>query len=151
VRSCTHCGGKAISITYCVCVFVCSLSYPTCNAHAPYCNQWPVWPWHIFPYYLIICRIKKKKLYWTQNEHFDFCLKHFSFLRRIQRDIIIKVQRSSCIHIFLWILMKLEFSCQVIEKSSNVKYHENPSSESQVSCGQTGGLRWMNGRPDRQA
>ena len=28
-------------------------SYPTCNAHAPYCYLWLVWLYHIFPHYLI--------------------------------------------------------------------------------------------------
>ena len=31
---------------------VCSLSYPACNAHAPYCHLWPVWIYCIFPHYL---------------------------------------------------------------------------------------------------
>jgi len=36
--------------------------------------------------------------------------------------------------------MKLEFSLQNIEKYSNTKFHENPSSGSRVvPCGQTGG------------
>ena len=42
--SCNHCcSGKAITITFCesVCVCVCILSYPTCNARAPYCHLWP--------------------------------------------------------------------------------------------------------------
>ena len=35
--------------------------------------------------------------------------------------------------------MKVEFSGQVFEKSSNMKFHENPSCESRVvPCGQTG-------------
>ena len=39
VRSRNHCCcGKAVSITYAECVFV-SLSYPACNAHAPYCHE----------------------------------------------------------------------------------------------------------------
>ena len=34
--------------------------------------------------------------------------------------------------------MKLEFSGQLFEKYSNIKFHENPSSGAQVSpCGQT--------------
>jgi len=32
---------------------VCSLSYPACNMHAPYCHLWPVWFYYIFPHYLI--------------------------------------------------------------------------------------------------
>ena len=38
--------------------------------------------------------------------------------------------------------MKIEFSRQNLEKSSDIKFHENPSSGSQaVSCGQTDGGR----------
>ena len=38
--SCSHsCSAKAISITHSECV--CSLKYPACNAHVPYCNLWP--------------------------------------------------------------------------------------------------------------
>ena len=34
--------------------------------------------------------------------------------------------------------MKLEFSEQIVEKYSNIKFHENPSSTSRVVlCGQT--------------
>ena len=43
-------------------------------------------------------------------------------------------------HYSCQILMKLEFSRQVFEKYSNVKFHKNPSSESRVvPCGQTDG------------
>ena len=39
-RSCNHCcSGKTVSTTLWTCV--CSLSYPACNAHAPYCHLWP--------------------------------------------------------------------------------------------------------------
>jgi len=32
---------------------VCSLSYPACNAHAPYCHLWPAPLHNIFPHYFI--------------------------------------------------------------------------------------------------
>jgi len=36
------------------------------------------------------------------------------------------------------VLMKLEFSGQIFEKCSNIKFHESPSSKSRVvPCGQT--------------
>jgi hypothetical protein len=38
-------------------VCVCSLRYPACNAHAPYCHLWPVWLHHIFPHYLTTGKI----------------------------------------------------------------------------------------------
>jgi len=34
-------------------VFACSLSYPACNAHAPYFHVWPTPLCGIFPHYLI--------------------------------------------------------------------------------------------------
>jgi len=39
--------------------------------------------------------------------------------------------------------MKLEFSRQSIEKSSDIKFHENPSIGSRaVPCGRTDGQTW---------
>ena len=39
---------------YFICwVCFCSLGYPACNAHAPYCHLWPVPLSCIFPHYLI--------------------------------------------------------------------------------------------------
>jgi len=39
-----------MSITQTGCI--CSLSYPACNAHAPYCHLWPAPLYSIFPHYL---------------------------------------------------------------------------------------------------
>ena len=40
--------------------------------------------------------------------------------------------------------MKLEFSRQILEKYSNIKFHKNPFSGSRVApCGQTEGQRVM--------
>jgi hypothetical protein len=44
--------------------------------------------------------------------------------------------------------MQLEFSQQIFENSSNIKFHENPSIESRVRpCGETDGPA-ETGRPD---
>jgi hypothetical protein len=63
------------------------------------------------------------------------------FIRRNERDVTInahdssKGSRYSC-----QILIKLEFSQQVFEKYSDIKFHENPSSGSGVvPCGRTDG------------
>jgi hypothetical protein len=53
----------------------------------------------------------------------------FLILRRIRQDIIIEVHRASC---KVKILMKLEFSRQIFEKSSDIDFHENPSSGSRT-------------------
>ena len=65
-------------------VCVCSLRYPACNAHAPYCYLCPAPLYNIFPpHYLINSMIFGKKTYWKQNVCFDvlynFCSKRFSF------------------------------------------------------------------------
>jgi hypothetical protein len=65
-------------------VYIYSLRYPACNAHAPYCLLWPAPLYNIFPHYLISAAIfEKKKGYRTQNVCSDFLynfyLKHFSF------------------------------------------------------------------------
>jgi len=47
--------------------------------------------------------------------------------------------------------MKLEFSRQIVEKSSNIKFHENPSSGSRiVSCRRTHTHRQTDGRTARK-
>jgi hypothetical protein len=47
-----------MSIAYFDCV--CSLKYPACNAHAPYCPLWPATLYSTFPHYLIKDTIKNK-------------------------------------------------------------------------------------------
>jgi hypothetical protein len=85
-----------------VCLYS-SLTYPICKSYifcaALYCHLWSVWLYHIFRHYLINGTIFRKKKHWTQNL-FWFCLQllreTFLILRRIQRDINIKVHRCSC-------------------------------------------------------
>jgi len=50
--SCNHCcSGKAI-ILHLVILCVCSLRYPACNVHTPYCYMWTAPFYSIFPHYL---------------------------------------------------------------------------------------------------
>ena len=44
-------------------VCVCTLRYPACNAHAPYCHLWPAPLYSIFPHYLINGTIFGKESY----------------------------------------------------------------------------------------
>ena len=88
--SCNHCyGGKAMNITQTVCV--CSLRYPACNAHAPFCRLCPVLLYNIFQRYLIKCTIFEKKIIAHK-----MCVLIFSrnlsetilTIRRAERDMI---------------------------------------------------------------
>src|SRR5215510_9136687 len=68
---------------------VCSLRYPACNAHAPYCHMWPIRLYIIFP----LLRNR-----WISEEVIEreMCVLIFSkrlsetflILREIERDII---------------------------------------------------------------
>ena len=78
-------------------VRVCSLMYPACNTHAPYCYLWPVWRYHIFPHFLTI--FEKKKVMEHKRCVLIFATNlsdTFLILRRIRRDIIINVAASPC-------------------------------------------------------
>jgi hypothetical protein len=46
---------------------VCSLRYPACSAHVPYCHLWPVQLYCVFPHYLINGTNLKK--YWNIKFH----------------------------------------------------------------------------------
>ena len=66
----------------------------------------------------------------------------FPILGIIRRDTVINVRKSSSkvpvIHIRIF--MKLEYSLQIFEKYSGIKFRENPSSGSRiVPCGQAKG------------
>jgi len=83
-----------VFVFVCVCVCVClfSLSYPACNAHAPYCHLLPVRLYYIFPHYLINGTIFPKQLLATK------CVSWFlyNFCLRTERDMIKNVYWSSC-------------------------------------------------------
>ena len=74
---------------------VCTLRYPACNAHVPYCLLLPTWInliLHlVFPHYAINGTIFGKKSYWTQNLFrisTQLLSETFLILRRIQWDMI---------------------------------------------------------------
>ena len=86
-----------------------------------------------------------RKSYWTQNVFWFsltlFC-ETFLILRRTEWSVIKNVHWSSGIVYYCQTLMKLEFSQQIFEKYSNIKYYGNSSSGCQgVPCGQTDGQK----------
>jgi hypothetical protein len=121
------------------------LWYPARNAHAPYGHLWPVLFYNIFSHYLIngtIFEKKKKKGTGPKKVFFLFSLQllseTFLITRRRERNMIKNVYWSSSKVPFCPILMKLEFSRQIFDKSSKIKFHANPSSGSRVfPCGRT--------------
>ena len=85
-------------------------------------------------------RFSKKKII-KHNVCFNFNLSEtFLILRRTQRDMIEEDYKSSrkLPVILVRFLIKLEFSQQIFEKYSNIKFHENPSSANPViACRRT--------------
>jgi hypothetical protein len=115
-------------------MFICSPRYPTCNERATYYNLWHAPHYSIFPQFLIQGTIFEK--FTEQKFVFWFSLQRSSetFLipRRNERDMIKIVYCSSVFSDFN------ETFQQIFEKSSNIKFHELPSSGSRVvPCGRT--------------
>ena len=124
-----------------VCLRACRLTYPVRHAQAPYCLC-PLWLHHIFRHYLTNGTIfenkslKLKCAFWFSLLLFQ----KFVILRQNSRDIVVNVKTSSCkvSVIFCRILIKRKFSRPIFKKSSNIKFHQNPSIGSRVvPCGQT--------------
>ena len=120
------CRGKRKVFIFWVCV--CSLSCPTRSAHAPYCHLWPRRLYNIFPHYLIIGA--SFELFFWKISHFK---KNWERCDQKRILVLMYITCYSC-----QFLMQLELSEQIFEKSSNIKFHENPSRESRiVPFGQT--------------
>ena len=131
-------------------MYICSLCYPACNAHAPYCHLYSTPLYSIFPHFLINDTILWKKFLNTKCVFwFSLQLLSETFLnpRIIQRDMIQNV------HISLF-MKSTRHSCQTFKKTQflstefwkcpNVKLHENPSIGGRVvSRGPTDRQTWL--------
>jgi hypothetical protein len=107
-----------------------------------YCHLWSVRLCCIFPHYLMNSTIFRKKLlnikcaFWFSLQLLSVT---FLILRKFQWDVIVNLHRSSrkSTSYFCQIMIKLEFSRQIFQKSSSNKFHQNPSCGSWVVlCGQ---------------
>ena len=115
-------------------MYVCSLSYPACNAHAPVvtCD---------LPGCTIFFHIISQTARFSKNNVIEqkVVLRFSLQLRRNDRDMIKIYIGLHVKHLYTCeILTKLEFSGEFFEKYSNIKFHENPSSGRRVfPCGRT--------------
>ena len=119
-------------------VRTCSLAYPTFNAYAPYCDVicGSSGSTIFFDIISITARYSKNG-YGTQNVCFDslhHLLKTFVILKKNLARYCHK-----CENVFMYsmryscpTLMKLEFSQQIFEISSDIKFNQNPSSGNRV-------------------
>ena len=129
VHACARVGAGAQAW---VSVRLCSLPTPTCHV-PPYCHLWSFWLHHIFRHYpikdTIFGKLVNTKCVFWFSVHFLF--ETFLILRRIQQGTVIKVKPFLCKLrvIFVGCKWNLNF---FFEKSSNIKFHQNLSSGSQV-------------------
>jgi len=120
---------------------ICSLRYPACNAHEPFCHLWPAPLCNIFPRYLINGTIFGGRGGGGGGiTDSKMCVLIFSttFVRHISHSKMKwarynkNVYWSSCKVQYPYscpILMKLG---QIFEKTSNAKFHKIPSSGSRA-------------------
>jgi hypothetical protein len=107
-------------------VCVCSLSYPACSGHALYRHLWPVRLYSILSHKRHDFRGKKFIEHKTCVLIFSVTLSGtFLILRRNKRDAMKNIYWSSYkVPPFSFqILMKVEFSRQILEKYSSFKFH----------------------------
>jgi hypothetical protein len=128
-------------------VCVCSLSYPACYVHAPYCHLWPAGSRVFIPYYFINGTIfgkrkllKTKCMFWFSPQ----LLSETVFILRTERDMIINVYWSVCKvpDVLVRVKWNLNFAT-IFFKILNIKLHEDLSNGSRVvPCGRTDGRTW---------
>jgi len=130
---CNHCcSGKAISITYSECV--CSLRYPACNAHVPYCHVACQARQHFSTLSHKRQDFRKKKVIEHKMHILIFPTTFVWNTLHSKKNWAIYDEK--CVSVFMYgthyclILLKLEFSWRSFEKYSNIKFHENLSSGS---------------------
>ena len=121
-----------------MCLYSC-LSYPACKSHlfcaVLYCHLWHFWLYHIFPRYLINGMIFEKKIFieykiifsTTSVRNISHSKKYSASYYHKCTQVFMQSTRYSC-----QTLIKLEISRQILEKPSNIKFNENPSSGSRV-------------------
>jgi hypothetical protein len=127
---------------------VCNFSpwNPARNAHASYNHLLSARSTIFFPLYLINCTLFEKKKV-TEKIVLIFSTIFFWNISHSKKKW---ARYTKCIFVFMWItlysfptLMKLEFSQQTLEITSNTIFHENPFSRRRVvPCGR------MDGRTD---
>jgi hypothetical protein len=83
---------------------VCSLRYPACNAHAPYCHLWPVRLYNIFPHYLIKSAIFKKKII-----EYKICAVWVSLQGLPETSLILRRAEWDMVKNLHWSLCKVPF------------------------------------------
>ena len=81
-----------------MCVF-CSLGYPACNAHAPYCHPWPAQLYDIFPHDLIKGTIFEKKLPNTKRVIMLYSVQYVSTVTLLYR-VSLSLEAPTIVYVY---------------------------------------------------
>ena len=125
---------KDVCVCVCVCLYSC-LTYPSCKSHI-FCAVLP-------------CRLSALNIFFTKDKIFggkntEHKMCDFVFSTKLLWNICISKKNSlrhchKLMKVFMYstrysfqILIKLEFSRQILEKSSNIKFQENSWSGSRL-------------------
>jgi hypothetical protein len=92
---------------------VCSLKYPACNAHAPFCDLWPARLYHIFPHYLIKGITFGQKKWWV-IKYVLICFTTVVWnISHSERNWVRCNHKRTCIHVFV---CSSRYFCQILTK-----------------------------------
>jgi hypothetical protein len=117
-----------------------------CSCTVLCCHLWPVWPYHIFPHYLIsgtifggknVLNIRKMRVSVSSTTR----IWNRSHYKRIKQDVITNIHRSTYKEPLVVVSFELnENTIEIFEKYSNIILHDNPSSGCRlVPCRLTNG------------
>jgi len=111
---------------------ICSLRYPACSAHAPYCHLWPARLYKIFPHYLKRSHDFRKENVIEQSMYIlKFSITFVSNISNSKKNWARNDKK--CVRFFkqstsysFTILKKPGFSKHIFGKYTNIKFNENP-------------------------
>jgi len=111
----------------------CSFKCPAYNAHTPFCHLCPAPLYTLFPHFHINGNIFEKIINSEYKKCVFFCTTfvwNISHFKKVRVKYNLKIY--SCP-----ILIKFEFSRYIFDKTSKIKFRENPSSLCGLADGQT--------------
>ena len=130
-RSCNHCCSRR-ALLYIPRLCVCSLTYPACSAHAPYCHLWPARLYNIFstlPHKRQDFRKKLSNIKCVFRVPLQLLAEIFLILRRTDRDKIKNVYLFPCKVPFILVRSEVNEAKWSGMRWSEVQYSEGAEGE----------------------
>ena len=106
-----------------------SLTYPACNAHAPYYHLWPARLYINLSHYLTNGKISKKKMLFNMK-----CVIRFSLLHLSETFLILRINERGMIKMHIDLHVKYHYSCQILMKLEFSQQILKKVHKHQISC-----------------